>query len=101
MFIYNVTIKVNWSIHDSWVSWMVNEHMPDVQNTGCFTGTRLLRLMEQDEADGPTYSAQYLSASKSDYDRYMDEHAARLRQKAFDKWGDQFIAFRSLMQVIA
>ena len=55
MFIYNVTVKVDWSIHEAWVQWMLHEHMPEMIRTGCFTGSKLLRLLEIDEKDGPTY----------------------------------------------
>lgn len=100
MFIYNVTIKPDWAIHDGWVQWMLQEHMPEVLATGCFTRFQLLRVLETDEKEGPTYAAQYFAESKPDYNRYIEIHSARLRQKLFDKWGDRFIAFRSLMQVI-
>ena len=60
MFIYNVTVKVDWSIHEAWVQWMLNEHMPEMIKTGCYTDSKLLRLLETDEKEGPTYAAQYL-----------------------------------------
>jgi Domain of unknown function (DUF4286) len=100
MFIYNVTIKIDWSIHDAWVQWMKQEHIPEVVSTGCFTGSQLVRLLETDEKEGPTYAAQYYAAGKTDYNRYIELHSTTLRQKSFDKWGDKFVAFRSLMQVI-
>jgi hypothetical protein len=100
MLIYNVTIKIDWSIHDAWVQWMKQEHMPEVVDTGCFTGSQLIRLLETDEKEGPTYAAQYFAETKAAYNRYIEIHSAVLRQKTFEKWGDRFIAFRSLMQVI-
>lgn len=100
MIIYNVTIKVDWAIHDDWLAWMQSEHIPDVMATGCFTGSQLLRLLEVDDPEGPSYAAQYFCNNKADYNRYIELHAANLRQKATDKWGDRFIAFRSLMQVV-
>ena len=100
MFIYNVTVKVEWAIHDVWVEWMKNEHMPEVTGTGCFINAQLLRLLETDEAEGPTYAAQYFAQSKSDYNRYMEIHATGLRKKTADKWGDRITAFRSLMQIV-
>ena len=48
MIIYNVTIKPDWSIHDEWVKWMKEEHMPELMKTGLFTDSRLCRLLEQD-----------------------------------------------------
>ena len=100
MFIYNVTVKIDWSIHDAWVQWMQDEHMPEMIRTGCFTDARLLRLLETDEKEGPTYGTQYFAESKPDYNRYIEIHSARMRQRSFDKWGDRFVAFRTLMQVI-
>jgi len=100
MYIYNVTVKLDWSIHDVWVPWMLNEHMPEMVNTGCFTHFQLIRLLEIDEKEGPTYAAQYFAGSKPDYSRYVEIHSAAIRQKYFDKWGDRFVAFRSLMQIV-
>ncbi len=100
MIVYNVTIKVNWAIHDLWLLWMRTEHMPEVISTGCFTHSQILHLLENDEKEGPTYAAQYFAESKSDYNRYLDQYATLMRQKAYDKWGDQFVAFRSLMEFV-
>lgn len=100
MFIYNVTVKVDWSIHDAWVPWMLNEHMPEMVATGCFTHSQLVRLLQTDEREGPTYAAQYFAESKPDYNRYIEIYSAAIRQKYFDKWGDRVVAFRSLMQIV-
>lgn len=100
MIIYNVTIKLNWSIHDAWLPWMKTEHIPDVINTGCFVRAQLVRLLEIDDAEGPTYAIQYYANSKEQYDCYISNYAHTMRKKGFDKWGDQFVAFRSLMEVL-
>jgi hypothetical protein len=65
MFIYNVTIQVTWAIHEQWLEWMTTIHMPEVVATGCFSTSRLLRLVEVDETEGPTFAAQYTAASKA------------------------------------
>lgn len=100
MFIYNVTIKVNDAIKDEWLQWLQNEHIPEVLATDCFTSATILRLMEVDDTEGPTYAIQYRTESKSSYNLYLDKHSGILRQKSIDKWGDQFIAFRSFMQIV-
>jgi hypothetical protein len=100
MLIYNVTVKVDWGIHDEWVKWMKNEHLPEMADTGCFTNSQLLRLLDTDEKDGATYAAQYFAETRSDYDRYIADHAAGIRKKYVEKWSDRVISFRSLMQVV-
>jgi len=100
MIIYNVTIKVEQSIADAWLQWMLNEHIPDIMQTGCFSSHKVVRLLEVDETEGPTYAIQYHADSKANYNRYIERYATEMRQKSFDKWGNNFIAFRSVMQVI-
>ena len=100
MFIYNITTKVTWEIHDEWIEWMKEIHTPEVVNTGCFTTVTILRLLDIDETEGPTYAVQYMAESKALYNRYIEKYAPTFRQELFDKWGNNFIAFRSLMQVV-
>lgn len=99
-FIYNVTVKIDHSIQEAWLQWLKQEHIPDVVNTGCFTHAVIMRLLEVDESDGPTYAIQYFALSKGLYNNYIENHAEELRKKSLDKWGNQFIAFRSVLQVV-
>lgn len=100
MIIYNVTIKVASAIDGPWLEWLRNEHIPEVMNTGCFTNAVVLRLLEVDDSEGPTYAVQYHAESKALYNQYIEKFAAVMRQRGYEKWGDQFIAFRSVMQVV-
>jgi len=100
MFIYNVTTKVNWGIHDAWLLWMQTEHIPALLNTNCFMHYQLLKLHEQDDEEGPTYIVQYFTESKALYNRYMELFAGAIRKDYVGKWGDNFIAFRTLLEVI-
>ena len=100
MIIYNVTIKVHDSIKAEWLTWLKEEHIPEVIATGCFTTATILHLLEVDDSEGPTYAIQYRAESKAIYNQYIEKFAGIMRQKSFDKWGDKFIAFRSVMQVV-
>ena len=95
MIIYNVTVKVESTIADAWLQWLLNEHIPDIMRTNCFTDYKIVRLLEVDESEGPTYAD-----SKADYNRYLELHAPSMRQRSYEKWGERFIAFRSLMEVV-
>lgn len=100
MIIYNVTIKVDAAIAERWLNWLLEEHIPDVMSTKCFSDYRVVRLIEVDETEGPTYAVQYSAEAKADYNRYIELHAPEMRKRSFEKWGDRFIAFRSVMQVV-
>jgi hypothetical protein len=98
--IYNVTIKVEQPIAEVWLQWILREHIPDILKTKCFTGYKVVRLLEVDDSEGPTYAIQYTAASRADYNRYIEQYATEMRQRSFEKWGGRFIAFRTVMQVV-
>ncbi len=100
MIIYNVTIKISKSIADNWMQWLKEEHIPEVTGTGCFTTANILQLLEIDDDEGPTYAIQYFAESREKYDFYIENFADLMREKSFQKWGDQFIAFRSVMKIV-
>jgi hypothetical protein len=100
MIIYNVTIKVDHSIAPAWLSWLKEEHIPDIIATGCFTHATILHLLEADDTEGITYAVQYHAESKALYNRYIDQFSEVMRKKGIDKWGNKFIAFRSVMQLV-
>ncbi|WP_341841965.1 DUF4286 family protein [Chitinophaga caseinilytica] len=100
MIIYNVTTKVTPEIHARWLQWMREEHIPTIIGTGFFHDYRMCRLLDQDDSDGPTYTVQYFADTLENYNTYIQEHAPRLRQQAFELFGDQFVAFRTVMQVV-
>lgn len=100
MLIYNVTLKVDHRIHEPWLQWMQTEHIPDVMKTGCFEKYQVLRLLDIDDTEGPTYAVQYYAISNAQYNRYLELHAPRLRKEVVQKWGEQLIAFRTLMEVV-
>ncbi len=100
MLIYNVTSQINWKIQESWLEWMKTNHIPEVIGSGCFTHHRLVRVLEIDETEGPTYAVQYFTDTKEQYQRYMQEYAAKMRADALKTWGDAFISYWSLMEVV-
>jgi len=100
MIIYNVSVKVNKDIANEWLSWLQNEHLADVLGTGKFTRAQICKLLDQDETDGIAYVIQYYADNYEQYKQYVDEHSDAMRKKGYDKFGNQFIAFRTIMELI-
>ena len=99
MIIYNVSINIEDSAHHEWLEWMQKVHIPDVLSTGLFTGYRICRLLDVED-EGTTYSVQYSCKNLNDYNTYKAEHAPRLQQDALRRFGEKFVAFRTLMEVV-
>ena len=100
MIVYNVTTKVSHAIKSDWLLWMQQEYIPEVVATGCFTHAVIMHLVELDETDGPTYAIQYHAESRADYNRYIQTFSQEMRRKVAEKWGDQLVAFRTVMHIV-
>lgn len=91
---------MEWSIHEQWLQWMLDIHIPEVLGTGCFEKHQLVRLLDADETEGPTYAAQYYASSMGKYQQYTDLYAVDLRKQTQEKWGEKLVHFRSLMSIV-
>ena len=100
MLIYNVTVQVEKEIAAQWLLWLQQEHIPEVLGTGCFGKHQILKLVDTDETDSVTYAIQYFSDSMELIEAYLNEHADVLRKKGFERWGNRYVAFRTIMEVV-
>jgi hypothetical protein len=98
MIVYNITCKVRWDILEAWLAWQLEEQIPAALATGLLDDYRLYRLLEQDEEEGPTFVIQYFTTTEERYRQFSSEFAPVMQQAGRDKWGDGFIAFRTLME---
>ena len=100
MIVYNISIQIDPNIENEWVQWQQQEHIPEIMATGQFTDYKFYHLLEQDERESIFYVMQFFAASEGNYRTFIQEFSEKLRQKTFDRWGDKFIAFRTLMELV-
>jgi len=100
MICYNITIKIDPQIEEEWIKWQKEEHIPEIMSTDLFNDHKFFKLLDQDEREGLTYVVQYFSSSIEQYMEYIRQFAPLLREKALAKWGDRFVAFRTVMEAV-
>ena len=101
MIIYNVTINIEDDVHDEWIEWMQQVHIPEVMRTGLFLDFNFSKLLtRQDDETGTTYVIQYLAETMEHYELYRDKFAPALQEETRRKFEGKFVAFRTLMEKI-
>jgi hypothetical protein len=101
MIIYNVTINIEDDVHDEWVKWMKETHIPQVMATGMFVDHTFSRLLDrQEDETGTTYVIQYLAETRELYDKYQAEFAPALQADMRKYFDGKFVAFRTLMEKV-
>ena len=58
MIIYNVTVNVQEDIHEKWVKWMNDEHIPEMLDTKKFSKALMTKVLVEEPMGGITYSVQ-------------------------------------------
>ncbi len=99
MILYNVTISIDENVHDEWLQWMKEVHIPDVLNTGLFIENKICRI-HAEEQGGRSYSIQYLMNDMATYEKYQKEFAPALQQDHTLKYQGKFAAFRTILEVV-
>jgi hypothetical protein len=100
MYIYNVTINIEDSVHEAWRVWMIDKHIPDMLATGKFVSAKMCKVLVEEDLGGTTYAIQYITPNKAALDNYYKENAATLRQEGLKLFKDKFVAFRTELEVI-
>ena len=90
MVTYEVTTTVDASRAEVYERYMCEEHIPALLDTGCFVGASFGR-----SAPG-RYRTSYHAASDDELQRYLAEHAARLRAEFAARFPDVVVASREV-----
>ncbi len=100
MYIYNVTINIQEDVHERWLNWMRNEHIPEMLNTGKFSKALMTRVLVEEKMGGITYSVQYTTESKDMLRSYYEQDADKMRAKSRPFEG-KFVAFRTELEIVS
>jgi len=100
MILYNVTVKINATLEQDWLQWMKDVHIPDVLDTGLFNDHKICKILFEEEDGGVTYAIQYFCKDVVAFTKYQDEYAPALQKEHTERYKDQYVAFRTLMEII-
>lgn len=101
MLVYNVTLNVEASIETEWLQWMKEVHLPEVMATGKFKTFRMYKIRNHEPDDKSiNYCVQYDAESEANYLSYINEFAPALKEKTLKKYGEQVLAFRTILDLL-
>lgn len=100
MLLYNVTIGIDQNVEQEWVAWMKEVHIPAVMETGYFVRHQFYKILHDNEDGTSSYSIQYFAESISQVEQYLELKAPSLIKAHQDRFKDQHVAFRTLLDEI-
>lgn len=100
MLLYNVTVTIDVEIHDDWVRWMRETHIPDIMASGCFVSYRMCRLLGHEHEDSEIFAVQYLVKDMAQLLRYQQEFAPSLQGQHKSRYEGRYVVFRTAMELV-
>jgi len=79
---YEVSALVREDLCDAFEAFMIDFHIPDVIATGAFSSANFARL------EPGRYRTSYVAASRESLDKYIAEHAPRLRDHVAETFSE-------------
>lgn len=101
MYIYNITTNIEEEVHDRWLRWMNETHIPDILATGKFLSAKMCKVLIDEDMGGVTYSVQFTTVDKETLQAYYEEDAHRLRQDGLRLFANKFVEFRTELEVMS
>ncbi|HEX6574504.1 MAG TPA: DUF4286 family protein [Gemmatimonadaceae bacterium] len=94
MILYSVVAEVPDDLAGDYEPYMVDRHIPDLMLTGLLAGASFLR------GDENRYRVDYRFQSRDEYDRYIAEHAPRLREHFNEHFNGRVKTSRTVWETV-
>ena len=93
-------MMVDTAVIDRWLSWMQDDHIPHIMDSGCFLRYQFVRVLDTEETHGLTFALQLYAPDRAAYDTYLREFAGPLQRETARLWGEKSLSFGTLMEVV-
>lgn len=100
MVLYNITVNIDSEREEEFIEWMKQEYLSRIMQTGLFYEKRFFRLLQEDNGNGVNFSAQFLAENLEDLEFFQARYADVLSEIIKEKFGSQFVSFRSVLESV-
>ncbi|SDE45044.1 protein of unknown function [Mucilaginibacter pineti] len=99
MIVYNDTIIVEEAIHEEWLKWIKDVHIPAIMATGLFSSYRILTVVDSPN-EGVTYCIQYNADTIEQFQQFYMNHLHSFQSIHQERYAERFVMFNTLMKEV-
>ena len=97
--LYNVTVSLEAAIYPEWLAFMREDHIPKIFSTGCFSGYKICRIVDQSE-ENYSVAVQYFAVDADKFQIYTTQYAPELQKEYNARFGSSAPAFRTILHAL-
>lgn len=100
MIVHNTTYHVLPEVEERWLTWMKQQHIPQIKSLQGIRSCRLLKLLTEVEGDGITYTIQTEIDNVPAGEAFLQELSPSLQNHIRSQFPGQVLYFETLLRVL-
>jgi hypothetical protein len=86
-------------IFPDWLAFMREDHIPKIFATGCFSGYKICRIVDE-SSENFSVAVQYFAVDSAKFQQYMEQFSPSLQREYTAKFGTEAPAFRTVLHAL-
>lgn len=100
MLIFNITFLVSDKVHNSWLQWVRDEHIPFMLDSTYFSHPQVARVVTSDKEDGTSFSVQFRIKDMRKLKQWNQEYSAAFQSSCSQNFGTEVLFFTTVLEMI-
>lgn len=99
MLIYNITFLVADTSLSRWLSWVKNQHIPNMLSSGSMSKPQLAKILNENGQEGTSFSVQFHVGNMAILEEWHQKHAQALQQECSRLFGEEVLFFATVLEL--
>jgi len=100
MLIFNTTYLVPGNLYHKWNSWLHEQHIPAMLNSGYFNMPQIAKVVGSESERGTSYAVQFHVENTEMLDAWNCEHADAFLSDFKIRFGQEILYFSTVLEII-
>ena len=100
MLIFNTTYLVSDKVHNAWLNWVHEQHIPFMLDSSYFSKPQVARVITGDKQEGTSFSVQFQVRDMPTLKLWNQEYSAAFQENCSQQFGTEVIFFTTVLELV-
>jgi L-rhamnose isomerase len=100
MLIFNTTYLVSDDVHESWLEWVREQHIPFMLDSTYFSHPQVARVITSAKQDGTSFSVQFHIQDMHTLKLWNKEYNSLFQENCSKQFGTEVIFFTTVLELV-
>ena len=100
MLIFNTTYLVSDDVHESWLEWVREQHIPFMLDSTYFSQPQVARVITSAKQDGTSFSVQFRIQDMHTLKLWNKEYNSLFQENCSKQFGTEVIFFTTVLELV-